>query len=43
MLEARNRMSHTYDTRKALAIYQVLPGYFHALSDLFGGLSAQPE
>lgn len=34
MLDARNRMSHTYDAQKALAIYERLPEFIGPLESL---------
>ena len=34
MLDARNRMAHTYDARKALQIYESLPQFCEALQKL---------
>lgn len=44
MLEARNRMAHTYDARKALQIYDALPRFLAALKQLSATLQtlAQP-
>ena len=38
MLDARNRMAHTYDARKALEIYESLPGFCAALQKLLAAL-----
>lgn len=38
MLEARNRMSHTYDAHRALEIYDALPRFNQALTRLLAEL-----
>lgn len=38
MLDARNRMAHTYDARKALEIYESLPRFCAALQKLLAAL-----
>jgi nucleotidyltransferase substrate binding protein (TIGR01987 family) len=38
MLEARNRMSHTYDARRALRVYERLADFLPALAGLLGRL-----
>lgn len=38
MLDARNRMAHTYDARKALQIYESLPQFHTALQKLLATL-----
>lgn len=38
MLDARNRMAHTYDARKALQIYESLPQFCAALQKLLAAL-----
>lgn len=38
MLDARNRMAHTYDARKALEIYGLLPQFYVALKELLANL-----
>ncbi len=38
MLDARNRMAHTYDARKALEIYESLPRFCAALQKLLTAL-----
>ena len=38
MLDARNRMAHTYDARKALQIYESLPQFCAALQKLLATL-----
>lgn len=43
MLEARNLMAHTYDARRALAVYESLPGFLAELRRLHQALSALPE
>lgn len=40
MLDARNRMAHTYDARKALQIYESLPRFCQALQRLLDTLNA---
>ncbi|MDP2025567.1 HI0074 family nucleotidyltransferase substrate-binding subunit [Sulfuriferula sp.] len=40
MLDARNRMSHTYDARKALEIYKSLPQFHAALQKLLATLQS---
>lgn len=41
MLDARNRMAHTYDARKALEIYESLPRFHAALRKLLSALQSQ--
>ena len=41
MLEARNLMAHTYDARRALSVYDELPGFATALRSLLGALEKQ--
>lgn len=43
MLDARNRMAHTYDARKALAIYESLPRFHSALQQLLVNLQSQVQ
>lgn len=38
MLDARNRMAHTYDARKALEIYESLPRFYPTLQKLLSAL-----
>jgi len=38
MLDVRNRMSHTYNAKKALEIYEHLPRFYEVLCDLFQNL-----
>lgn len=40
MLDARNRMAHTYDARKALQIYDALPRFCDALQKLLASLQS---
>lgn len=40
MLDARNRMAHTYDARKALQIYESLPQFCVALQSLLAALQS---
>jgi len=40
MLDARNRMAHTYDARKALEIYESLPRFHDALRKLLSALQS---
>lgn len=40
MLDARNRMAHTYDARKALQIYESLPQFHTALKKLLATLQS---
>lgn len=40
MLDARNRMAHTYDARRALQIYDALPKYCMALRKLLAALQS---
>ena len=40
MLDARNRMAHTYDARKALQIYDALPQFCNALQKLLASLQS---
>jgi len=40
MLDARNRMAHTYDARKALQIYESLPQFCAALQKLLATLQS---
>lgn len=40
MLDARNRMAHTYDARKALQIYESLPQFCAALQKLLTTLQS---
>lgn len=41
MLDARNRMSHTYDAKEALKIYTRLPEYIKPLNNLLGSLQGR--
>lgn len=41
ILDARNRMSHTYDARKALEIYDALPRFYPALQQLLSALQGE--
>ena len=43
MLDARNRMAHTYDARKALEIYESLPRFHSALQELLNTLQSQVQ
>lgn len=43
MLEARNRMSHTYDVRKALDVYHSLPRFHRAMQQLLNRLLDQAK
>lgn len=43
MLDARNRMAHTYDARKALEIYDALPRFHAALQALLNTLQSQAQ
>lgn len=43
MLDARNRMAHTYDARKALQIYEFLPQFHAALEKLLATLRFQVQ
>lgn len=43
MLDARNRMAHTYDAQRALEIYESLPKYCTALGKLLAALQALPK
>lgn len=43
MLEARNLMAQTYDARRALVVYESLPGFLAELRRLHQTLSALPE
>ena len=43
MLDARNRMAHTYDARKALEIYESLPRFHSALQKLLNTLQSQVQ
>lgn len=43
MLDARNRMAHTYDARKALEIYDALPRFHAALQALLNTLQFQAQ
>lgn len=40
MLDARNRMAHTYDARKALQIYESLPRFCAAMQKLLATLQS---
>lgn len=40
MLDARNRMAHTYDVRRALQIYDSLPKYCSALGKQLAALQS---
>jgi nucleotidyltransferase substrate binding protein (TIGR01987 family) len=40
MLDARNRMAHTYDASKALQTYEVLPQYCATLKQLLAALQS---
>ena len=40
MLEARNRMSHTYKAKDALTVYEALPRFVPALNGLLTALKA---
>lgn len=42
MLDARNRMSHVYDSLRALAVYEALPRFLPALRQLHSTLAALP-
>lgn len=42
MLDARNRMAHTYDAGKALQIYEALPKYCAVLKKLLTALQSLP-
>jgi nucleotidyltransferase substrate binding protein (TIGR01987 family) len=41
MLEARNRLAHTYEASQALAIYEQLPEFSQRLRRLHGALSSE--
>lgn len=41
MLDTRNRMSHTYDARKALDAYNALPRFYSAMQQLLSVLQGQ--
>jgi nucleotidyltransferase substrate binding protein (TIGR01987 family) len=43
MLDARNRMAHTYDARKALEIYGSLSRFLPALQNLLNTLQSQVQ
>jgi hypothetical protein len=43
MLDARNRIAHTYDARKALQIYGSLPQFHAALQKLLATLQTQVQ
>nr|VFJ73262.1 MAG: nucleotidyltransferase substrate binding protein, HI0074 family [Candidatus Kentron sp. FM]VFJ73705.1 MAG: nucleotidyltransferase substrate binding protein, HI0074 family [Candidatus Kentron sp. FM]VFK20415.1 MAG: nucleotidyltransferase substrate binding protein, HI0074 family [Candidatus Kentron sp. FM] len=41
MLDARNRMSHTYNAHHAMAIYERLPAFIQPLESLLGNLEGR--